>query len=347
MIPVLFEKSETAFNTNGLGRLTSATSCIVSERLNDFYTLEATVTDPKDIETGRLILASPNESDRAQPFRIYEVNKNLDGTIQILANHISYDLSGIPARNITGITTASGAVAALSSRAIISSGFTFSTDLSVSKAWSKDGAFSVRSCMGGEGSILETYGGEWYYDRYACKLLQHRGADNGVSIRYGKNLTGLEAISNDEEEYTGTFSFWMSGGTYISSTGVTYASGYSSTSVPQKILIVDHTSDFQSAPAKADLDALASSDLAAAAGITNSLTVNFAPLWQSEEYKDLSPIERVGLGDFVTVIYEKYGIKAKLEVVQTDYNVLLDRYDTIELGAIRPTLADTIANLAR
>lgn len=347
MTPILFEKEETSFASNGIGRLTSATSATASERLNDFYTLEMTVASGKyatELKPGRLILADPNESDLAQPFRISEITRLLDGSTQVFANHLSYDLSGVPARNITGITSASAAIAALKSREWFDSGFTYSTDLSVSADWEKRGAFSVRSCMGGEGSILETYGGEWKYDRYNCQLLEHRGADNGVSIRYGKNLTELEATSNDDESYTGVFTYYLSGGTYVSCTDIAYLD---SLAVPQKILIIDHTSDFQSTPTKAQLDALASADLAQIIGVTSSLTVSFAPLWQSEEYKDLLPIERVKLGDFVTVIYDKYNISTKLEVVQTDYNVLLDRYDSIELGAIRPTLADTIAALSK
>lgn len=348
MIPILYAKEETSFTTNGIGRLSDSVACVVSERLNDFYTLEMTYSaDGKyanEIQTGRLILATPSDGEAPQPFRIYEVTKMLGGTIEVLANHISYDLSGIPARNITGITSASGAIAALKSREWFDSGFSYSTDLSVNKDWEKLGAFSVRSCMGGEGSILETYGGEWYYDRYTCQLLEHRGADNGVSIRYGKNLTELEATSNDDESYTGVFTYYLSNGTYVSCTDIAYLD---SLAVPQKILIIDHTSDFQSTPTKAQLDALASADLAQIIGVTSSLTVSFAPLWQSEEYRDLLPIERVKLGDFVTVIYDKYNISTKLEVVQTDYNVLLDRYDSIELGAIRPTLADTIANLSK
>lgn len=347
MIPILFEQSETNFTTNGIGRLNGTTQAIVSERLNDFFTLEMTVAQERyasELRPGRLILATPAEGERPQPFRIHELTKNLDGTINMLANHISYDLSGIPARNITGITSASGAVAALASREIITSGFSYSTDLSVSASWEKRGAFSVRSAMGGEGSIQETFGGEWYFDRYDCKLLTNRGSDNGVSIRYGKNLTGLEAISNGDESYTGVFAFYYSGGTYVSANAIVYLD---STAVPQKILITDHTSDYQSTPTKADLDAAATADLATIAGVTNSLTVNFVPLWQSDEYRDKTAIERVKLGDFVTVIYDKYNISTKLEVVQTDYNVLLDRYETIELGVIRPTLADTIANLER
>ena len=348
MIPVLYPKDETAYNNNGIGRLTDCIKCNVKERLNDYYILGATYAangnHAGDIVPGNIVYATPADGANPQPFRIYETNKNLNGTIEVSANHISYDLGGYFARNITGITTAAGAVDALTSRAWLPTGFSFMTDLSVSKPWEKRGAFSIRSAMGGDGSILETYGGEWEYDGYNVRLLNARGSDKGVTIRYRKNLTGLEAVTNDENDYTGTFSYWLSGGVYVSSTDVTYVSTAAQTAIPQKILIVDHTSDFQTAPTKAQLDALAASDLADV-GIIESLSVSFAPLWQSQEYQYLSAVERVKLGDIVSVIYDRYNVNTKLEVVETDYNVLLDKYNSIELGALRPTLADAISKL--
>ena len=347
MIPILHENTETAFQTNGIGRLSDATACTVSERLNDFYTLTLTYAadglHAADLRTGRLILATPSDGTRPQPFRIYEVSKRLDGLIEVLANHISYDLSGYPMRNASG-TTAAEAVATLSSRAIIAPPFDFSTDLSVTKDWQLVGPSSIRAQMGGsEESIQGVYGGEWLFDRYDCKLLASRGSDNGVSIRYGKNLTDLNAVSNEEEAFTGVLAYYLNGSDYASS-NIQYLD---SSAVPPRIQLVDHTSDYERKPSTADLDVDATADLAKIAGVTDSLTVSFAALWQFDEYKDLRQTDRVGLGDFVTVVYEDYGIRTKLEVVQTDYNVLLDRYDTIELGVIRPTLADTIANLSK
>lgn len=329
MIPILFDRSEQSFSYNGLGRL-PAISCIVEERVNDFYTLTMNIPanekHAQDIIPGRLILATPSDGERPQPFRVYEVDKALRDTIDVYANHISYDLSGYPMRTASG-TTAATAVASLSSRAIISPGFTFSTDLSVTANWSLKSASSIRAAMG---DMLNVYGGEWYYDRYAVKLMAHRGTDNGVSIRYGQNMTELDAVTNGEDDYTGAFAFYYSNGSYVSS-NIIYSD---QTAVPQKILIVDHTSDFQSTPTTAQLDTVAAADLAAAAGVTSSLEVSFVP-----------SIAHVKLGDIVTVIYDKYKINKKLEVVQTVYNVLLERYETIELGVIRPNLADIILSL--
>ena len=40
MIPILYEIDETKFSTNGIGRLSEAISCTVTEKKNSDYTLE-------------------------------------------------------------------------------------------------------------------------------------------------------------------------------------------------------------------------------------------------------------------------------------------------------------------
>ena len=74
-----------------------------------------------------------------------------------------------------------------------------------------------------------------------------------------------------------------------------------------------------------------------------SVSVSFVALWQTEEYKDIAPLERVKLCDTVTVSYEKLGVDVKAKVVKTVYNVLEDKYSSLEIGEIRSNLAGTIA----
>lgn len=70
-----------------------------------------------------------------------------------------------------------------------------------------------------------------------------------------------------------------------------------------------------------------------------SLTVEFVPLWQTEEYKNIATLERVKLCDTVTVIFEKLDVKASAKVIATTYDVLKDRYSKIELAEARSSLA--------
>ena len=95
---VLYEQNETNFTSNGLGYLSDVTECTVSEELNGEYELE--MEYPVDgiryseIQHRRILYVKPNPYEDPQPFRIYNINRPIDGRVEINARHISYDLSG-------------------------------------------------------------------------------------------------------------------------------------------------------------------------------------------------------------------------------------------------------------
>ena len=60
---------------------------------------------------------------------------------------------------------------------------------------------------------------------------------------------------------------------------------------------------------------------------------------QTEEYKEVAPLERVNLCDMVTVIFEQLGVSAKAEVIKTTFNVLTERYNSIDIGDAKPTIS--------
>lgn len=55
----------------------------------------------------------------------------------------------------------------------------------------------------------------------------------------------------------------------------------------------------------------------------------------------------IKLCDTVTVIYEKLGIETTAKVTETEYDVLRDRYTSINIGDIRANIADTIYSNAQ
>ena len=112
---------------------------------------------------------------------------------------------------------------------------------------------------------------------------------------------------------------------------------------------VDLTSQFDAAPTEADLRAAAQAYID-----TNQLTTpvvsikaSFIPLEQTEEYRDIAPLEKVRLGDTVTVRYLALDVDATAKVVRVVYDVLQDRYTSVELGSVWQTLDMTIADLEK
>lgn len=76
----------------------------------------------------------------------------------------------------------------------------------------------------------------------------------------------------------------------------------------------------------------------------NNIKISFVQLWNTEEYKDVAVLERVSLCDRVSVYYPDFDISVKVKVVKTEYNVLLDRYNSIELGDAIQSAADNLVS---
>ena len=75
---------------------------------------------------------------------------------------------------------------------------------------------------------------------------------------------------------------------------------------------------------------------------TVSITVSFKTLWNSPEYVKYAILERVALCDTLSVYYEDLGVSATAKVIKTVFDVLNERYNSVELGDARSNFADTI-----
>lgn len=342
MIPILYSPTTTSFTTGGIGKLIDAGSCIVTEERNGSYELEMTypITGHlyDEIKQRSIIFAKPSPAQSEQPFRVYRITKPLNKVVTIYAAHISYDLSGIPVKNFTS-QSVQAALTALTTSSVISNPFTFWSDKTNSGVMEIETPTPCRTILS---NILDVYGGEYEFDKYTVKLHSLRGFDNGVSIKYGKNLTDLEQDENCSNVYTGVLPYWTGNETTISGSVVNAPGTYDFT----RILPVDFTSDFEEQPSTTQLDNAATNYISANnIGIPEvNLTVSFVHLNQTEEYKNLGIFERVELGDTIKVEFAAMGVSSTARCVKTVYNTLLERYDNVELGEVKKGLADTISS---
>lgn len=337
----LFPKTATTWTTQGLGEL-GATRCLVTEERNGAYELEMDVpiTDKHyaDLELGRLILVKPNPYENPEPFRIYQISRPMSGLVTVNAAHISYDLSKIADKPFTA-TTISQTMSRLKSYAADTCPFTFSTDKSVTKDFKVATPRSIRSLLAGsEGSVLDVYGtGEWKFTGYTCYLYLNRGQNRGVTIRYGKNLTDLKQEENNATVYSKLYPFWAdSEGNLVTLSEVTLDINANGNGT----LVYDMSDRWDTAPTMADLRT------AAQAYIDNNdlgtpvvnLTLSFVQI--SQLIRDA-----IYLCDTLSVEFPALGVSAQAKVIKTVYDVLLDRYNTIEVGSVKKTFAQTIASL--
>lgn len=349
MIPVLYEATETAFTSNGLGRLSDCVSCTVTEERNGVYELEAvypiTGAHYADIEEGKIILAQPFDGGLTQPFVIYKITRPLSGLVTINAEHISYRLNNIVVLPFTAGSLAQ-VMADLPQYSATTNPFRFTTDVNAVIDYVNETPRECRAILGGQqGSILDVYGPyDYEFNRFDVILHTRRGADNGVTLRYGKNITDLTGTIDATGVYNGIVPYYTDddGAAHMLPEVVVMSSVSG-----DKIKPVDFSAEFtQADPTEAELRAAAQSYLANNRGWlpNDNLTVSFVALWNTEEYKNIAPLERVHMGDTVHIVYNKLGIDTATRVIRTVYNVLLEKYDEITLGDTTFNLSTALNN---
>lgn len=356
MKPILFAKNATVFTSNGIGRL-DAISCTVTEERNGIFELEMEIAETSlhadAIEMTSIIVAKPSQSGSNQAFRVYKITKPINGRFKVYAQHISYQLSYVPVMPFTITASASACastLAALKSNAVGDCPFNFHTDVTTVASYSQSTPASLRSRLGGvEGSVLDQFGGEYKWENYDVYLLAHRGLQSpAVSLRYGKNIIDLNQEENIENTITGIVPFWNSSeGEKLVTLPEKAIESPTAANFPFKRTVpYDFSQAFQEEPTIAQLRAKAQAYInQAGIGIPKvSIQLSFVSLADTEEYKNVAALQAVNLCDNVGVYFEKLDISTTAKVVKTVYNVLAEKYDSIEIGSLRSTLASTISS---
>lgn len=378
MIPILFDTHATAFSTNGVGRLSDCISCIVTEERNGIY--ECKFKYPITgkwynymRERGGTVVCIHDDQKDVQPFDIYGYTAPIDGVVTFYAHHISYRLNRITVKPFTA-TSVADAFSQLRSKSNEENPFTFWTDKTASGDFKLDHPESIRPLLGGQrGSILDTYGkGDYKFDNFYVRLYANRGVDSGVTIRYGKNLADMTVEYDKSDTYNTIRPYWKgTDGTVVIGNAVsvlqtltdpwTDENGNTITdengtqiefeyTVDKSTVSKDFSAEFQEQPTAAQLQDKAAAFLEANQPWIpkQNITVDFVQLWQTTEYADVAALQRVGLCDRVSIYYPELGVTAENQkVIRVVYNVLTERFDEMELGEPRTTLADDIRSSIR
>ena len=350
MIPRLLNANVTDFTQVGIP-LTDTEYCKVKEERNGVFELELRVatTTPyfEELEVGKIIVAKPNHDQGLQAFEIYEISRPILQRVTVRANHISYRTSFIPVKpfSCTGITeTLNGLI----TNSMETNPFTFNTTITNEQStYNQTAPASLRSRLGGtEGSVLDVFGGEYKWDNFTINLLLHRGQDNGVELRVGKNISDLEQTANMENIVTGALPYWSNEDeTEFFYGDVQYSSAVSEYDY-KRTVVLDLSDQFETAPTSSQLNSAAVEYLSQTnLGITNkNIKLSFVDLADTDEYKD-SPLERVNLCDIVSVIYTPLNINYNAKVISLTFDVLAERTLEVEVGDSKSTISKTITDL--
>ena len=346
MIPILFDTGTAAFDNNGLGRLRDCISCTVTEERNGIY--ECDFEYPVGgqnydlIQCGRIIGVTHNDSDDVQPFDIVSHTKPIGGIVTFHAVHISYRQSFLTVKTSKGVNSLSGAFAMLGN-ALPSNPFSYSTDKTSSAYFgASDGTpRTVKELLGGiEGSILDVYGGEYEFNRFSVILHSSRGVKRDFTIRYGVNMTDYNDEMDISETYNSVVPYWTDGEKFV--VGNRVSDGETVTGRGECVPL-DVSDRFENKPTKAQVQAEGLNIIKEGRPYlpSQTITVSFARL-QDIGYEWLNDLYRCDLCDSINVSFPKYGMAGTYKIVKTEWNVLENHYDSMELGALSTTLSEAL-----
>lgn len=347
MIPVLYDKGTWQFTGNGVGRLPDCISCEVTEERNGIYecdfTYPTTGANFENITLGRIIGVTHDDGGEIQPFDIVSYSKPIDGIVTFHAVHMSYRLT----REVATASNVTNLAMALSTLEAASGDFYFRTDKTSGAYMAAfDGTpKTIRSLIGGEeGSLLDTYGGEleWYFSQVI--LHASRGKHSGFAIRYGVNMTDYTDETDYSNSFTSCVPFWTgSDGLIVGDRVDSGAPSYSGRTGADDCVPLDLTDKFEEQPSKLALEAEALRYMQDNQPHlpSQNISVDFVRL-QDIGFEDLGALLKCSLCDTIDVIFPAYNMKGRYKIVKVVWNVLAERYESMELGSLRTTLSEAL-----
>ena len=333
----IHEKTAKTFDTFGLGTLVPG-SCVVMEELNGAYELE--LKHPYDdggkwkrIERGRILYASTPRG--MQPFRIYYVKPSMK-EISVNARHIFYDLLDNQCEPISHSGTATAALAAMQTAFAYPMPFIFDTDISLTGTLTTGRMNPVQALLSDDDeatSFVKGYGGELLRDGFRVSVKAALGQDRGVSIRYGKNLVGLEVTEDESEVKTRIICYGKNGSATLDSP---HLGDYI---YPKIYTLEDENKTLSEVQAEGQKLLDEGCDIPSI-----NIKADFVALEKTVEYREYAVLEEVFLGDMVTVINTKMGFQKQAKVISYEWDCLLEQYNDVELGDFIPTLAASVTS---
>lgn len=220
--PILYENAASDYDTNGLGALSDALTCIVNRTFNQFPTLQMTYKrngiHAKDLQEGHIIMTDIGPDLIHQKFRINQIQKSTDNLI-VNATHIAGDIAYNTITQDLQLPNASANDVfntLINSLADPMPDIRFDTDVTtmsnVNMPMSSGNAGNLLIDADQEGdeptqSMAALFKGEWVFDNYHYYLQQNGGRNTGIVIKYGRDLKTITQDTNIANTYTAIFPY--------------------------------------------------------------------------------------------------------------------------------------------
>jgi len=336
----LFQQTDTTFSTNGDLVVRPIKAKVRKEDNGNYYLdLEASLSYADELTEGRILVCNTPQGEQA--FRIGNVTKT-KSRISLRAWHLFYDSKNyLIADSYVVDKNCNDALDHLNTATDITSPFTTLSDVGTVNSF----RCVRKSLFEAIGTVIERWGGHLVRDMWQIKLMASVGTDNGVTVRYGKNIKDISCEENWDNVCTkilptGTDGIMLNaldaGASIYMSSDIQYPLPYTKTvSFDQSEITQDQYST------EAEWQAALVADLAEKAA--RYLDIYSVP---QVNYTLKANLERVtDVGDSVEVIDERLGINIQTNVIAYDYDVILGQYSEIEFGNFRQTLEGLLSTI--
>ena len=277
----------------------------------------------------------PRREENSRFAFIYYVKPSMK-EIAVNARHIFYDLLDNQCKPITHSGTATAALAALQAAFAYPMPFSFDTDISITGTLTTGRMNPVQALLSDDDeatSFVKGYGGELLRDGFRVSVKAALGQDRGVSIRYGKNLVGLEVTEDESNVKTRIVCYGKNGSATLDSPRL------GDYIYPKIYTLEDENKTLSEVQEEAQALLDGGCDIPSI-----NIKVDFVALEKTVEYREYAVLEEVFLGDMVTVINTKMGFQKQAKVISYEWDCLLEQYNEVELGDFIPTLAASVTS---
>ena len=336
----LFGATDTLFSSNGDKHIIPLYQHIIKEDNGDFYLdVEIPISYIDDITPNRILVANTPQGEQA--FRITDIEKRKT-RIKVKAWHIFYDCKNYVIQDSYVVDKdCNSAINHLNDATDIESPFTVSSNITLTASYrcvrkSLYEAFNV---------LLERYGGHLVRDNLNVAINSTIGQDNGVVVRYAKNLQDISVDYDWKNVATKLMpvgkdgllleEIWLTSGTQyeIPYTKVVH---FNQDHIEEETYTDEEGNLDEEAYMNALIDDLRSQG-------NNYLNENSIP---KVNYTLNANLEKItDIGDVIEVIDERLGVNIMTSLISYDYDCILDKYVELEFGNFKKTMSNLMSTI--
>lgn len=336
----LFGRTDRDFTSNGDKVIKPLKSRITKQDNGEFYLeLETDLTYVNDLTEGRIILAPTPQGE--QPFRVSNLQKTKNKLIT-KALHVFFDSRNyLIADSYVVEKNCNAALDHLNAATEPESQFTTISDVDTVNNYRCVRTSLYEAVM----TVVERWGGHLDLNGWTIGIRQEIGQDNGVVVRYAKNLQDITVDENWDEVTTKLLPVGKDGlllpETYVTSTNQYDMPYVKSVNFDQNDIDQENYIDQDGNPDVEAYEAALVEDLRQKA--QSYVDNNSVP---KVNYTLKANLEKLtNIGDTVYVQDDRLGLTITTRVISYTYDCILGKYVEMEFGNFKKTVSNLMSNI--